>query len=414
MKLLSKYIGVDNLSKFDKHFKMGTNDVINYTKEQLDFFNENANLKAEEIGDGNINYVFKIWDEDTKESIVIKHADILLRTSGRPLDVDRSRIEAEVLELQGKLAPGLVPKVYKYDPVMCALSMEDISSHENLREELLKGKTFPELADHISTFMVNTLLPTTDLVMDSGEKKDRVGKFINKDLCKISEDLVFTEPYIDYKGRNIVLDENMEFVKKELYEDKKLILEAGKLKNNFMNNAQALIHGDLHSGSIFVTKDSTKVIDPEFAFYGPIGYDLGNVIGNLFFPWANAYVTRGEEEIKEFTDWLGKTIENIVELFKDKFVKLYKEIVTDVMAKEEYFMEWYLDSILSDAAGSAGLEIIRRVVGDSKVIDITNIEDIDKRIEAERLLILSGKEFIINRNKIKTGEKYIDIFKNNM
>lgn len=414
MKLLSKYIGVDNLSKFDKHFKMGTNDVINYTKEQLDFFNENANLKAEEIGDGNINYVFKIWDEDTKESIVIKHADILLRTSGRPLDVDRSRIEAEVLELQGKLAPGLVPKVYKYDPVMCALSMEDISSHENLREELLKGKTFPELADHISTFMVNTLLPTTDLVMDSGEKKDRVGKFINKDLCKISEDLVFTEPYIDYKGRNIVLDENIEFVKKELYEDKKLILEAGKLKNNFMNNAQALIHGDLHSGSIFVTKDSTKVIDPEFAFYGPIGYDLGNVIGNLFFPWANAYVTREEEEIKEFTDWLGKTIENIVELFKDKFVKLYKEIVTDVMAKEEHYMEWYLDSILSDAAGSAGLEIIRRVVGDSKVIDITNIEDIDKRIEAERLLILSGKEFIINRNKIKTGEKYIDIFKNNM
>lgn len=402
------------MSKFDKHFKMETEDVINYVKEKLGIFDKNANLKAEEIGDGNINYVFKVWDEDTKKSIVIKHADILLRTSGRPLDVDRSRIEAEVLSLQGKLAPGLVPKVYKYDPIMCALSMEDISDHGNLREELLNCKIFPKLGDQITTFMVNTLLPTTDLVMDSAEKKDRVGKFINKDLCKISEDLVFTEPYIDYKGRNIVLDKNLEFVKEELYEDKNLILEAGKLKNNFMNNAQALIHGDLHSGSIFVTKDSIKVIDPEFAFYGPIGYDLGNVIGNLFFPWANAYVTKEEEEIEEFTQWLEETIEEIIELFKEKFVKLYKEIVTDIMAKEECYMKWYLDCILSDAAGSAGLEIIRRVVGDAKVIDITNIEDIDKRVRAERLLILSGKEFILNRNNIKTGKKYIDIFKNNM
>lgn len=49
-----------------------------------------------------------------------------------------------------------------------------------------------------------------------------------------------------------------------------------------MNNAQALIHGDLHSGSIFINEKGIKVIDPEFAFYGPMGYDIGNVIGNLF------------------------------------------------------------------------------------------------------------------------------------
>src|SRR5699024_1618008 len=134
-----RYIGVDNLSKFDKHFKMETDDVLDYIKGKLDFFDKDASLKAKEIGDGNINYVFKIWDENTKKSIVIKHADILLRTSGRPLDVDRNRIEAEVLSLQGELAPGLVPKVYKYDPIMCALVMEDISDHGNLREELLEG-----------------------------------------------------------------------------------------------------------------------------------------------------------------------------------------------------------------------------------------------------------------------------------
>lgn len=49
-----------------------------------------------------------------------------------------------------------------------------------------------------------------------------------------------------------------------------------------MNHAQALVHGDLHSGSIFVNEEGLKVIDPEFAYYGPIGYDIGNVIGNMF------------------------------------------------------------------------------------------------------------------------------------
>ncbi|QBD84580.1 S-methyl-5-thioribose kinase [Clostridium tetani] len=402
------------MSRFDSHFRMETEDAILYAKEKLGIFDEHAKLQAEEIGDGNINYVFKVWDVNTKKSVIIKHADIFLRSSGRELDVDRNRIEAEVLMLQGILAPGLVPKVYKYDSVMCNLSMEDISDHRSLRKELLKRNTFPDFAEHITTFIVDTLLPTTDLVMDSGEKKDNVKKYINKDLCKISEDLVFTEPFIDYKSRNTVLEENIEFVKRQLYEDKELILEAGKLKNNFMNNSQALIHGDLHSGSIFVNEESTKILDPEFAFYGPIGYDLGNVIGNLFFAWANAYVTEDGKEVEEFTIWIEKTIENILELFKEKFIKKYKEIVTDVMAKEEYYMNWYLHSILSDTAGQVGLEIIRRVVGDSKVLDITSITDINKRVKAERILILSAKTFIKNRHKIKTGKRYVEIFNSNM
>lgn len=49
----------------------------------------------------------------------------------------------------------------------------------------------------------------------------------------------------------------------------------------FCERAQALIHGDLHTGSIMVTADSTQVIDPEFAFYGPMGFDIGAFLGNL-------------------------------------------------------------------------------------------------------------------------------------
>lgn len=49
----------------------------------------------------------------------------------------------------------------------------------------------------------------------------------------------------------------------------------------FCERAQALIHGDLHTGSVMVTHDSTQVIDPEFAYYGPMGFDVGAFLGNL-------------------------------------------------------------------------------------------------------------------------------------
>ena len=89
---------------------------------------------------------------------------------------------------------------------VCVIVMEDISEYKNLRKELLEGKIFPKLADEISSFLVDTLLPTTDLVLDSAMKKDRVKKFTNKELCDISECLVFREPYVDDKGRNVMKD----------------------------------------------------------------------------------------------------------------------------------------------------------------------------------------------------------------
>lgn len=289
---------------------------------------------------------------------------------------------------------------------MCVIVMEDISSFKNLRKELLEEKIFPNFSDEISSFLVDTLLPTTDVVMDSGEKKDKVKNFINKELCDISECLVFTEPYDDYKKRNIILEENKQLVQEKLYGDKKLHLEVGKLKNNFMNNAQALIHGDLHSGSIFINKNGIKVIDPEFAFYGPMGYDIGNVIGNLYFPLINKKYTMDESEKKEeFLKWLSSSIEEIFDMFIVKFKSKYTKLVKKPLYHEHKFMQWYLSEILADSIGSAGLEIIRRVVGDTKVIEIEGIKNISKRILVERELLEIGIRLIKNRYNIKNGSE---------
>jgi len=392
------------MSRFDRYFLMGIGDVIEYTLEKMpDIAWNREAMQAKEIGDGNLNYVFRVWD-DKGHSVIVKHAGEALRISAEmKVSVDRNRIESEILQLQNLYAPGLVPEIYMYDTVMSACIMEDLSDHELMRYALMKHKTFPRFAEDITTYMVNTLLKSTDVVMEHKAKKALVKSFINPELCEITEDLVLTEPYNDRNGRNLVFEPNRAFVQRELYDDKQLHLEVAKIKFDFMNNAQALLHGDLHTGSIFVREDSTRVFDPEFAFYGPIGYDVGNVIANLIFAWDNGQAAGNHA----FCDWVLKTIAEVIDLFKQKFLKAFDELATDPMARVEGFKEQYLDSVLSDTAAFTGTELNRRTVGMAQVKDVTTIADPVKRAYAERLNILCAKDCIMNRKQFKQGSDYV-------
>ena len=167
------------MDRFNEHFRMDEEAIKVYVAEKLKLFENIEDIKVSEIGDGNINYVFRAEDIKSKKSVVIKQADKLLRSSGRPLDVDRNRIEAEVLKFYGEVASDYVPQIYHYDEVMCALTMEDISEYENLRHGLMKKKIYKNFAEDITTFMVNTLISTMDIVMNPWKKKEDVKKYIN-------------------------------------------------------------------------------------------------------------------------------------------------------------------------------------------------------------------------------------------
>ncbi len=386
------------MRNYEVHFLMDLDSVIDYVVDEAKCFISKDTLVAEEIGNGNINYVFKVRDVKTGYSVIVKQADKLLRSSGRPLDLHRNAIEVDVLKIEDELMPGFVPVVYHYSKHMYACTMEDISSYKNLRKELMLQKVFPDFADQITSFIVNTTLPTTDLILSRKKKKERVKFFTNYDCCDISEDLVFTEPYYDYKKRNIITKGNESYVKMNLYEDDLLKSEVGILRNKFMNNSQALIHGDLHSGSIFVDYRGIKVIDPEFAFYGPIGYDIGNVMGNLIIAYCYSL---GKGYLK-FTDWIISAIKDIWDLSRLKLQeKLSKEV--DLPLYNQKFTDLYTQDILGDSLGFAGTEIIRRVVGDSKTDEMYMLSPLENKIQKERILIEIGKWLIINRNHVESG-----------
>ncbi|MEI3607209.1 S-methyl-5-thioribose kinase [Pseudogracilibacillus sp. SE30717A] len=392
------------------YFTMSEKEALEYARTKLDYFAEDAELTCKEIGDGNLNYIFRIVDEKYNKSIIIKQAGPVARISDEfKVSPDRNRIESDILKLHYKLAPDYAPITYEYDPIMNCFAMEDLSDYEIMRAALMKYKEFPLFADQITTFIVNTLIHTSDVVMEHKEKKELVKKFINPELCEISEDLVYTEPFYDCP-RNEVFDPSRSFIEEHIWNDKQLQLETAKLKFEFMTNAQSLIHGDLHTGSIFIKEDTLKVIDPEFAFYGPIGYDVGNVIANLILAYVHARFTiEDETERNSYVNYLKKTIREVVNLFKDKFNQAFDRYATEQVTAYEGFKSYYLESILKDTAAVAGLELCRRIIGLAQVVDITSIEDSEKRANAEKICLLSGKKFILERDTLTTGEGYVNV-----
>ncbi|MCR2804364.1 S-methyl-5-thioribose kinase [Paenibacillus soyae] len=388
-------------------------EAIRIAQDIEGFFPPGASLACREIGDGNLNLVFHITDGVSGKSLIMKQALPYAKVVGEswPLTLDRARIESEKLLIEGKLVPGLVPAVYQYNPELALTVMEDLSDHVIMRQGLMNGTRYPLFADHISTFMARTLFFTSDLGMNQQEKKLQVKAFINPELCKITEDLIFDDPYTD--SPNNSFNPAIRDAAEALWTDGELHLEVAILRDKFLTNAQALLHGDLHTGSIFATPASTKVIDPEFAFYGPMGFDVGAVFANLLLNFAGQEHWSGDANARaEFRQYLLDTIVDTWHQFDEKFRALWNEHGVDRLASAAAgYQEFYMRRLLQDTIGFAGCKIVRRIVGLSHVADIDRIPDDASRERAQRLALAIGTSLIKRSRTAVSIQELIDAAK---
>ena len=152
-------------------------------------------IEIKEVGDGNLNLVFFV--ESKKNSICIKQPLPYLRVlKDWPLTLKRSYYESEYMNIHSNHVSDLMPKIYDFDPELCTITMEKLSPHIIMRHGLINGTKYEKFAEDISTFMSKTLFFTSDLYLKADQKKELNSRFImNTELCKITEDLIFTDPY---------------------------------------------------------------------------------------------------------------------------------------------------------------------------------------------------------------------------
>ncbi len=382
-----------------------------------------APLVVKEIGDGNLNLVFIVEAEaDPTRSVIVKQALPYLRVAGDswPLTRERMRFESQALIKHNELAPGLAPEVYEYDDEMSLVVMEHLREHEVMRKPLVARQRFPLFVDHISTFMANTLFFTSDLYLTGVEKKELQKKFINPHLCKIQEDFVFTNPYMESPENNWnpEIDAEVQVVRR----NSPLKLALAEMKASYMTHAQALIHSDLHTGSIMLNERDTRVIDPEFAFYGPMGFDVGALLENLVLNYAAHYAhTPDAAERASYQAYLLDTVRDTWNSFAEKFEALWVannrgELMPakywDYPGGEEAFAEFrrrYIHNLLVDVAGHGGSKMLRRMMGIVSVWDFTSIEDLKQRAVGERLAIRVGTRWLLERHAVNSIDDLIGI-----
>jgi 5-methylthioribose kinase len=353
--------------------------------------------KIREVGDGNLNLVFVV--EGPQSGVVLKQALPYVRLVGEswPLSLTRSYFEQQALIAEAKVVPQHVPRLFHVDETLSLTVMAYLTPHIILRKGLIRGTVYPHLADHLATFLAQTLFSTSDLGQPAAEKKKHMALFCaNTELCKITEDLVFTDPWRMAEA-NRWTSPQLDAVAAAIRADGLWKRAAQELKLKFLGEAQALIHGDLHSGSIMVTEQETYAIDPEFAFYGPMGFDVGALIGNLYlayFAQAGHETAPGQRDA--YREWILSTVESLWTLFDQRFRALWSKaqagdafpsaLFTDSqgLAALAGAQRAYMRRLFVDSLGFAGCKMARRILGLAHVEDLESIADPDRRSICEK------------------------------
>ena len=408
------------------YYALTVETVIDYVKNRAPlngFFPDGATLTAREVGDGNLNLVFFVENaDDPTNSIVVKQSLPYLRVVGEswPLTRERVRFETQALRKHNEVAPGLAPEVYDYEEEMSTLIMEHLRTHEIMRKPLVERKRYPKFADHISTFLANSLFFTSDLYLTGVEKKQLQATFTNEHLRKLQEDFVYTNPYMvsEENNWNPLVDDAVQGVRANAA----LKMAIAEAKRAYTTHAEALIHADLHTGSIMLNEEDTRVIDPEFAFFGPMAYDVGAVLQNLVLNYLSHYAhTPDKAERESYQAYLLQTIQDIWNGFATKFDMLWAEnnrgeavptAYWDFPGGEEAFATYrqrFVLRLLRETAVHGGTKFLRRMMGIVSVWDISSIEDPEKRAVAERAAIKIGTRWVLEQEQFNSIDDMLAI-----
>ena len=102
-----------------------------------------------------------------------------------------------------------------------------------------------------------------------------IGAFAgNTALCKITEDLIFTDPY-RVAELNRWTSPQLDGYAARWREDGELKVAVSRLKLKFLSSAEAMLHGDLHTGSVMLTAGRDPHHRPGIRLHGTHGFRRG-------------------------------------------------------------------------------------------------------------------------------------------
>ncbi len=377
--------------------------------------------RIREVGDGNLNLVFLVDGPDG--TVCVKQALPYVRAAGPswPMSLDRAFYENAYYRAVAPHVGGRIPEIYHYDPAMFCTVMERLSPHIILRQGLIAGARYPTLAADMGEYVARACFFTSDFAVPFERKRDALKLFAgNQALMRISVDLIFADPY-HASERNRHTSPQLDDVVSELRRDGRLKSAVARFGQKFLTQTEALLHGDLHSGSVMVAAGDTRVIDPEFALYGPMGFDLGAFFGNLLLNWyAQPGHATALDDRRAQQEWILQQAQDFWETFRARFLSLWSahargDAFPAVLWAETEdarhcaaAREAFLDGVFADMLGFAGCKMIRRILGFAHVIDFESIEDARRRAACETGALALARALLTHPGQFQSLESVLD------
>ncbi|PYD47264.1 S-methyl-5-thioribose kinase [Novacetimonas pomaceti] len=344
-----------------------------------------AQWRIAEVSDGNLNNVFLI--HGPAGGVCLKQSLPYVRVDPSwKMPLDRTFYEASYLRDVFPLVPGLTTQCLHFDPDLFVLIVESLSGHQVYRHALMAGVDWPRVAPDIATFVARATFGTSVLCEPFERVFDRQALYArNQTLRRITLDLVMDDPYHDHP-RNHWDDPRLNAVVADIRACAAVRRAVDGLRLRFLTCPQALLHGDLHTGSIMASATDTRVIDGEFAIYGPIGFDCGMFVGNLVLRrFADLSPDAGRRCVRDIIRFRDRFVDEFTRLWADA-----RPTPSDTRGPCAFFTPdgatamspgrvAFMDGVLDDLVGYAAMEIIRRIIGYAHTADFDVIARPDER-----------------------------------
>jgi len=325
-----------------------------------------------EVSDGNLNMVWIV--RGPAGAVCVKQSLPHVRVDPSwPMPLDRTAFEAAYLSEIAPLVPGLTTGLLHFDPERFVLVIEALMPHVVLRTAMQGHTALPGFGAAIGRFVGRTSVMTSLRHGPFEAMMARIARFAgNTALTRITVDLVMTDPFCAHP-RNQPMRPELTALEQDLAHDVEIARIAAHLRRRFLSTPQALLHGDLHTGSIMVDGRDVRVIDGEFALCGPIGFDCGQFLGNLAMnAIADPDSTIALDEIAPF--WTTFLAETACAWAEASGSDLASPLLSDDATQDSLRAQWCAE-IYADMLGFAGLEIVRRTIGYAQVSDYAAAPD---------------------------------------
>jgi len=399
LEVINQYNSEDNKSIYLSYSILDPINIPNYLATIFDASYQHVNVV--EIGDGNVNNVFRI--NKAKDSLIIKQAVPYLKCIGEEFALKLKRVKYEILYYRyvSKIYNKNIPQIYYADDrTMMLFCMQDLKDCIILSRAIITNNLPQNFANDIARFLAHTSFKTSTKYLNNIEHQELINQFNDNELINLTANFIFKFPYINhttnYKNNNKIFSF-------------KFKNNVNKLLDSFINQHEVLSHGDLHAGSIFVNQKDTYVIDSEFAFIGPIGFDLGLLCSSLIATYV--YLNSGGK-YNNVQEWILTTMNTVLNQFNSEFKNLWQQnpsVDMPFTSEEfEHYQNIYLTEKLQHTIGFAGVEICRRICGVAGFTYIRELADIDVKSKIETKLLHLGIYLVENYNNIHSIDAFID------